>query len=228
MRHIIFDTETTGLSFQDDRVIEVGCIETIDYKPTGRIFHCYANPHKTITAKITEITGLTGKFLSNYREISYYLSDFIDFIGDSLIVAHNSDFDRKMINAELQRCGMDIIPEDRFIDTVQMSKEQFAGKKHNLDALCKRLKVKNTDRDVHSAVYDSFILTEVFELLSNKKKELELQYSEEIIEHKQYYSARQRLTPIKSQITEQEILLHKQFVEDNNLSQWKKIYRHER
>lgn len=226
IRHIVFDTETTGFSYSDDRVTEVGCVELIDMVPTGRTFHIYANPNKVLSAKITEITGLTNKFLSNYREISYYLPAFLDFIGDSMLVAHNSDFDMNMINAELRRARIEVIPSGRFIDTVQISKEKFPGKKHNLDQLCKRLNIPNEGRGVHTAIYDALLLTKAFIALDKwGQEELEL---EEDFNHIGYYSARQRLTRLKSSVTKNEAILHKKLVEDHKLSQWKKVYRAKR
>lgn len=221
-RHIIFDTETTGLSAETDRITEIGAIETIDYLPTGRFFHCYCKPNKEIANVVTKITGLTNEFLEDKKEIDYHIPGFLEFICDSPLVAHNSQFDKKMINAELARYGYDELEDKRFVDTLEMSRKAFPGKKHTLDALCARLGVKNDDREVHTALVDSIILMEAFRKMSiNTQEELDLISRSNI----KYYNARQRLNPIRVELNEQD---HKKYCEENNFSVWKRAYRRAR
>jgi DNA polymerase-3 subunit epsilon len=106
VREIVFDTETTGFDAKgDDRITEIGCIEIIDLLPTGESFHAYVDPQRDISEKVTEITGLTREFLDGKPLFKDVAQDFLDFVGDSSLIAHNADFDRGFINAELERNG---------------------------------------------------------------------------------------------------------------------------
>lgn len=165
VREICFDTETTGFHAKgDDRVTEIGCIELIDMLPTGREFHALVDPQRDIPEKVTQLTGHT---LANLRErgakvFKHHAQDFLDFIGDSQLVAHNADFDRAFINAELERNGFSQIPTSRFTDTLQIAREKFPGSPASLDALCKRFGVSLSARDKHGAIIDSILLAEVY------------------------------------------------------------------
>jgi DNA polymerase-3 subunit epsilon len=165
LREICFDTETTGFHAKgDDRITEIGCIELIDMLPTGREFHALVDPERDIPEKVTELTGHT---LANLRErgaviFKEHAQAFLDFVGDSQLVAHNADFDRAFINAELERNGFPIIPNSRFTDTLQIAREKFPGSPASLDALCKRFGVSLSARDKHGAIIDSILLAEVY------------------------------------------------------------------
>jgi len=163
-REIVFDTETTGFdALGQDRITEIGCVEIIDLLPTGKHFHAYINPRRTVPEKVTEITGLTQEFLiDNGIFFEDAAQGFIDFIGDSPLIAHNADFDRGFINAELDRAGFTEIPRKRFIDTLQIAREKFPGSPASLDALCKRFGVSLAARNIHGAIIDSQLLAEVY------------------------------------------------------------------
>lgn len=162
-REIVFDTETTGFDARGaDRITEIGCIEIIDFLPTGREFHAYLDPLRDVPEKVTEITGLTTEFLKGKPLFKDVARDFLDFIGDDPLIAHNAEFDMGFVNAELERAGFDRLPASRFIDTLKMARAQFPGSPASLDALCKRFQISLAARDKHGAIIDSILLAEVY------------------------------------------------------------------
>ena len=129
VREIAFDTETTGFDARgDDRLTEIGCIELIDFLPTGKTYHTYVDPQRELSAKVTEITGLTTEFLKGKPLFADVAQDFIDFVGDSAMIAHNANFDRSFINAGLERAGFDPYPGKRFIDTLMIARKHLPSK----------------------------------------------------------------------------------------------------
>jgi len=176
MREIVFDTETTGLDpATGDRVTELGCVEVIDCIPTGKTFHAYVNPQRSIPREVVEITGLTEEFLADKPLFEDVAQDFIDFVGDGVLVAHNAGFDRGFINMELARLGMETYPEDRFKDTARIARAKFPGSYVSLDALCKRFEISLETRDKHGALIDALLLAEVYlELTGGRTRALDL------------------------------------------------------
>jgi len=164
-REIVFDTETTGFHARgDDRITEIGCIEVIDLLPTGREYHAYIDPERDVPEKVTELTGHTWENLKarGAKPFKDSAQSFLDFVADSPLVAHNADFDRGFINAELERAGFNPIPIDRFIDTLKMARTAFPGSPATLDALCKRFDISLASRDKHGAIIDSELLALVY------------------------------------------------------------------
>jgi len=142
VREIAFDTETTGFDARgDDRVTEIGCVELIDFLPTGKTWHAHINPQRDISARVTEITGLTAEFLKDKPLFKDIADGFREFVGGSPLIAHNADFDRGFINAELERAEFDPYPRKRFIDTLVLARRKFPGASNSLDALCKRFDI---------------------------------------------------------------------------------------
>lgn len=176
IREIVFDTETTGFDAKgDDRITEIGCIEIIDLLPTGESFHAYLDPQRDISEKVTEITGLTREFLDGKPLFKDVAQDFLDFVGDSQLIAHNADFDRGFINESLIRARFDPIPTSRFTDTLRMARAKFPGSPASLDALCKRFDISLASRDKHGAIIDSELLAQVYlELKGGRARKLEL------------------------------------------------------
>lgn len=176
MREIIFDTETTGLDpDQGHRIVEIGCIELVNLVPTGNIFHQHLNPERDIPAEATRIHGLTEEFLKDHPVFKEISQKFLDFIGEATLVAHNAEFDMRFINWELNNAGHQKIPMSRTVDTLQLARSRFPGSPNNLDALCKRLGVDNSNRTKHGALLDSEILAAVYlELRGGKQAGLEL------------------------------------------------------
>ena len=166
MRQIILDTETTGLeSKQGHRIIEIGCIELINRRKTERNFHQYLNPERDIEDGAFNIHGLSNEFLSDKSRFADIAQEFIDFIRDGELIIHNAPFDVGFINAELKLLGKKWGKiEDYCIvfDTLVLAREKHPGQKNNLDALCKRYEVDNSQRDLHGALLDAQILLDVY------------------------------------------------------------------
>jgi DNA polymerase-3 subunit epsilon len=176
MREIVFDTETTGLeAMNGDRLTEIGCVEVIDCIPTGRTFHRYVNPQRSIPREVIEITGLTEDFLADKPLFHEVADDFMDFVGDAGLVAHNSDFDRGFINMELARLDKPTYEPERFKDTARIARAKFPGSYVSLDALCKRFDISLESRDKHGALIDALLLAEVYlELIGGRTRSLDL------------------------------------------------------
>ena len=163
IREIVFDTETTGFDAKgEDRITEIGCIELIDLVPTGENFHAYLDPQREVPQAVVELTGLTTEFLKGKPLFKDRAQAFLDFVGDSQLVAHNADFDRGFVNAELERAGFDPIPKSRFTDTLKIARSKFPGSPASLDALCKRFNISLNSRAQHGALIDSELLAEVY------------------------------------------------------------------
>lgn len=175
-REIVLDTETTGLDFNQDRVIEIGCIELVNHVPTGRTYWQYINPGQVVPAEAIAVHGITNEFLSDKPGFTEIVVDFLDFIGaDARLVAHNASFDLGMLNAELKRAGFPPIAETRALDTAAMARRKFPGAPASLDALCRRFEVDNTGRTLHGALLDSELLAEVYlHLLGGRQTSLGL------------------------------------------------------
>jgi len=229
-REICFDTETTGFDARgDDRITEIGCIEIIDLLPTGRHFHAYINPRRDVPEKVTEITGLTTEFLiDNGVFFEDAAQGFLDFIGDSQLVAHNADFDRGFINAELDRAGFAEIARKRFTDTLQIAREKFPGAPASLDALCKRFGVSLASRDTHGAIIDSELLAEVYlQLSGGRARSFDLDNVEKPeTDSKLTPIAKPRPDPLEKLSTEVERKAHQKFIETmGETMMWEKYWR---
>ena len=166
MRQIILDTETTGLEpKQGHRIIEIGCIELINRCKTERNFHQYLNPERDIEDGAFNIHGLSNEFLSDKSRFADIAQEFIDFIRDGELIIHNAPFDVGFINAELKLLGKKwgkIEDYCTVFDTLLLAREKHPGQKNNLDALCKRYEVDNSQRDLHGALLDAQILLDVY------------------------------------------------------------------
>lgn len=175
-REIVLDTETTGLDpAEGHRVVEIGCLELVNHLPTGKTFHTYLNPMRDVPPEAARIHGLTTAFLKSHPLFSEKVGEFLDFIGDAALVIHNAEFDMKFLNAELVSAGFRPLPMSRAIDTLLMARQKFPGQPANLDALCRRFKVDNTERKFHGALLDSELLSEVYlELVGGRQHGLGL------------------------------------------------------
>lgn len=176
MREIIFDTETTGLDpLKGDRLVEIGCVEVIDYIPTGKTFHFYLNPERSVPPDATRIHGLTDSFLADKPKFSDIADAFLDFIEDSPLVAHNANFDLGFMNAELTRINYEKIAAKRVIDTLPLARKKFPGTQNNLDALCARLNIDTKHRNYHGALLDAELLAAVYlELKGGRQRTMEI------------------------------------------------------
>lgn len=215
-REIVFDTETTGFDAKGaDRITEIGCIEVIDFIPTGESYHAYIDPQRDIPERVTEITGLTREFLDGKPLFKDCAQDFLDFVGASDLVAHNADFDRGFVNAELERAGYDPIPKSRFTDTLRIARSKFPGSPASLDALCKRFNISLSSRSKHGAIIDAELLAEVY-LDLNGGRARSLDFKDESAkgpEGKRVYAAKQRPQPLAPLVSEAEKIAHKTYID---------------
>ena len=176
-REIVFDTETTGFDYaKGDRLIEIGAVELINHMPTGVVFHQYINPEREVPEDAVKVHGLTYDFLKDFPTFDKIADDWISFVGDADLVAHNASFDMGFINYELKQIGKKEFEKFRFIDTLEIAKNLFPGARCNLDALCKRYGIDNSSRTFHGALLDAQLLAEVYlELLGGKEPALLLE-----------------------------------------------------
>ena len=153
MKEIVLDTETTGLSVENGhRIIEIGCIELDDQILTPNRFHCYINPQRKVSEEAFKVHGYSDEFLSDKKKFHEIADDFIKFIGDTKLVIHNAQFDLSHLNNELKLLGKKPILKDQVIDTLDLAREKFPGAQISLDALCKRFRIDNSKRKLHTAL----------------------------------------------------------------------------
>ncbi|SHJ04074.1 DNA polymerase III subunit epsilon [Wenxinia saemankumensis] len=176
MREIVLDTETTGFEpEQGDRIVEIGAVELLNHVPTGRTYHQYINPKRSMPQGAFEIHGLGDEFLADKPVFEEIGQAFLDFVGDARLVIHNAAFDMKFLNAELGWCNLPRLPDDRAIDTLLIARRRFPGAPASLDALCRRLGIDNSSRTLHGALLDSEILADVYlELIGGRQPDLVL------------------------------------------------------
>jgi len=163
MREIVFDTETTGLSFNGgDRLVEIGCIELINRVPTGNHFHAYFNPERGMPAEAFAVHGLSDRFLSDKPLFASRVEELLAFIDESPLIAHNASFDFGFLNGELGRCSRPIVELHRMVDTLAIARTRHPGAKHSLDALCTRYGIDLSARELHGALLDAQLLAQVY------------------------------------------------------------------
>ena len=230
MREIVFDTETTGFDAKGaDRITEIGCLEVIDLLPTGRQFHTYLDPQRDVPPRVTEITGLTTEFLKGKPKFAEKAQEFLDFVGDDILIAHNARFDMGFVNAELSRANLTPLPANRFKDTLAMANAMFPGSPASLDALCKRFGISLSSRDKHGAIVDSELLAAVYlELSGGRERRLGLdgQTKTTIEISRKPNPAMQRPAPLAVVLSESEKLAHAEFIESlGDAAVWKKVWR---
>ncbi|WP_018606968.1 DNA polymerase III subunit epsilon [Uliginosibacterium gangwonense] len=181
MRQIVLDTETTGLDWRGgDRVVEIGCVELLDRKLTGRSYHVYLNPEREV-GDSERIHGLSDEFLADkplYRTIA---ADFEEFVTGAQLIIHNAAFDTGFLNMEqerIKRTKLTILCPD-VMDTVKVAKEMFPGKKASLDALCERYAINNSHRTLHGALLDAQLLAEVYLAMTRGQESLAMGFEAE-------------------------------------------------
>jgi DNA polymerase-3 subunit epsilon len=233
MREIIFDTETTGVFAEHpeadfrDRIVEIGCVEVVNLERTGREFHAYLDPERGVPDEVVRVHGLTREFLSQHRKFADVADQFLEFIGDAPLVAHNAEFDRGFINAELQRCGRALPPAERFVDTLLIARKRFPGASCSLDALAKRFQLDRYGFDLaarkgpggHGALIDARILAEVYlQLKGGREQRLAFDIAETATESAaiarpvQFVRRLPRPAPLPARTTAEENAAHAAFV----------------
>ena len=219
MREIVLDTETTGFDPKSgDRLIEVGCIEIVDLLPTGRTYHSFVNPERSIPEDAIKVHGITDDKVKDAPVFDKMADEFLEFIGDAPLIAHNASFDRNFIDWELLVSKRPITGEARWIDTLAIAKSKFPGQPNTLDALCKRYKISLAARTYHGALIDARLLAEVYlELRGGKERTFDLGGGQAVSssgvvmnQTRVVYGARPR--PLTSRITPQEDEDHRAFL----------------
>ncbi len=216
MREIVFDTETTGLDPEDGhRIVEIGLVELIDHFPTGLSKQFYLNPEREVPVESQRVHGLSTEFLSDKPLFAEVAEEFLEFIGDAVLVIHNAGFDIKFINAELARLGRDPLSMARTVDTIEIAKRKIPGARYSLDELCKRFSIDLTARTKHGALLDAELTAQVYlELVGGRQRGLALAPAEMAADQRENEPgrARQRPTPLAPRITAEETARHAQFV----------------
>ena len=165
MRQIVLDTETTGLEPDQHRIIEIGCVEIINRRLTGKRYHQYINPEREIDEGAFQVHGISTEFLSDKPLFAEIAKEFLDFVKDAELVIHNAPFDVGFLNAEFAKLGNEwgkVSDHCAVLDTLMLARKMRPGQKNNLDALCRFYEVDNTHRDLHGALLDAEILAEVY------------------------------------------------------------------
>jgi DNA polymerase-3 subunit epsilon len=178
MRQIVLDTETTGLeTSQDHRIIEIGCVEMVNRKLTGRHYHQYINPQRKVDEGAMEVHGITDQFLEDKPLFDAIAPDFFEFVAGADLIIHNAPFDLGFINHEITKLPGNIAAIEtgcKIIDTLALARQKHPGQKNNLDALCKRYGVDNSQRDLHGALLDAEILADVYLLMTGGQVNLNI------------------------------------------------------
>ena len=214
-REIVLDTETTGLDpATGDRIVEIGCVELINHIPTGRHFHAYLNPERVMADEAFRVHGLSDEFLRTQPRFADKAREFLEFVGDSRLIAHNAAFDVAFLNAELERAGFPSL-RNEVIDTVVVARDAHPGARVSLDALCRHYGIDNSRRNLHGALLDSEILAEVYlELIGGRQVALAL-VAETTVRTDSVvgrWSARPRELPLAARITAAELAAHARLV----------------
>ncbi|MCP1167607.1 DNA polymerase III subunit epsilon [Limimaricola litoreus] len=216
MREIVLDTETTGFEpAEGDRIVEIGAVELQGHMPTGRTYHQYINPERSMPKGAFEVHGLGDDFLRDKPKFAAIAQEFLDFIGEARLVIHNAAFDMKFLNAELGWVNKPKIPMDRALDTLAIARKRFPGSPASLDALCRRFGIDNGARTLHGALLDSEILAEVYlELIGGRQPDFALGVAQGggTDTTQAEWRPRPRPAPLPPRITEEEAATHAEFI----------------
>lgn len=217
MREVVLDTETTGFDPDSgDRIVEIGAVELMGHVATGRTYHQYINPERSMPEEAFQVHGLGDEFLADKPKFAQIGQAFLDFIGDAKLVIHNAAFDVKFLNAELKWMNLPQIPWDQAIDTLAIARKRFPGSPASLDALCRRFNIDNSQRTLHGALLDSEILAEVYlELIGGRQPDFALSSTGRTTqgESDTEWTPPPRPRPLPPRLTEAEAAAHSAFVE---------------
>ena len=227
-RKLILDTETTGLNFENDKIIEIGIVELRDNVITQNYFHEYINPEKEISISAQKIHGISNQFLAEKPRFDQIAQKFLDFIKNDIIIIHNSEFDTNFINKELQNCGFNSL-NNSIIDTIKIAKKEFPGQTVNLDSLCRKLSITNSRQNYHGALLDATLLSKVYlRLTTGRQENLNLMNIETVSLDKDNlsYEYKDRFLVLRDRLmnlTDDERRRHENFVAEMKDPIWKKI-----
>lgn len=216
MRQIILDTETTGLEPEKGhRIIEIGALEMVDRRVTGRNFHRYLNPQRDIEDGALEVHGLTLEFLQDKPKFAEIAEEFLAFIQDAELVIHNAPFDLGFLDYELSMCGKGaahVSANSHVLDTLELARDLHPGQRNNLDALCKRYDVDNSSRTLHGALLDAEILADVYLAMTGGQVDLRLRVGKAVDVVNPLHSAAPQVQPSLRVVraSEAELELHRE------------------
>ena len=166
MRQIVLDTETTGLEVgKGHRIIEVGCVELSERRPTGRTLHRYFNPERTVDDGALAVHGIDNEFLADKPRFAEMAAELVDFIRGAELIIHNAAFDVAFLDMEFALADAahgKVEHHAQVLDTLLLAREKYPGQKNSLDALCKRLSIDNSHRELHGALLDAQLLADVY------------------------------------------------------------------
>lgn len=214
MREIVLDTETTGLDpLNGHRIVEIGCLELLNAIPTGQTFHVYLDPERDMPEEAFRVHGISLEFLAGKPLFSSISKQFLDFVADGKIVAHNAEFDLRFLNAELARLSIAPIGQDRVVDTLALARRKFPGASNSLDALCARFGIDASRRTKHGALLDAEILAEVYaELTGGRQATLVFGAGARAAELSAGALVTQRPRLLPSRLEAEELTFHQDFV----------------
>ncbi len=210
MHEIFLDTETTGLSFRDGhKIVEIACIETKDLIATGKVFHKFINPKRSVPDKAFQIHGFSENFLKDKETFEQIADQFIAFIKDKKIIIHNASFDLSFLDGELRSIKKDIIDKKLVVDSLEIARNKFPGTSNSLDALCRKFNIDLSRRKKHNALLDCELLREVYINLLDVK---EPKFNLSSIDSEQTVSVTKNYNKDVIQISDTEIKQHKVFL----------------
>lgn len=224
-REIVLDTETTGLSYEDgDKIVEIGCVELINHIPTGNTYHVYINPEtQKMSPDAVRISGITDDFLKDKPTFSEIADEFLNFVGDGVLVIHNASFDISFLNNELGYLNKPLFKIEDAVDTLYLAHRKFPGSAANLDSLCRRFEIDASSREKHGALIDSILLSKVYiELLGGKQSGLVFDAEEAVstemaIMHKKQSRKKRTFKP-----SDEELAAHEEFLKGMKSPIWNK------
>lgn len=215
MREIVLDTETTGLDpALGHRVVEIGCVELMNYIPTGAVFHVLINPERDMPAEAEAIHGHSAAFLAGKPKFAEIADPFLEFVADAKLIIHNAGFDFGFLNHELERCTRVLLQRERIIDTLALARRRHPGGPNRLDDLCARYGIDNSRRTKHGALLDAELLAEVYaELVGGRQARLGLDQRKSGGFSAKAGAARMRPVPLAPRVSESEQAAHRALLE---------------
>jgi DNA polymerase-3 subunit epsilon len=215
LREIVLDTETTGTDPAGDRIVEIGCVELLNYIPTGRSYHVYVNPQRAVSQGALAVHGLSDSFLAGKPPFRSIAQELLEFVRDARLVIHNAVFDIAFLDAEFGRCGHPKLGMERALCTLSLARRKHPGAPGSLDALCSRYGIDNSRRTKHGALLDAEILAEVYiELIGGRQADLGLAIAREAssAQDGRIVLPTARRAPLPSRLTDADREAHLAFV----------------